>query len=103
MIAITALLAIVFPKVGPIEVEEKYALPLGEVLIPKWSLSAVSTLVTPVGGSFLVEIWKPAPPMLESLIFWTSALGAPAAFSTLPISPVVGCATKAALTRVPDL
>jgi hypothetical protein len=56
MIAITALLATVFPNVGPIEVEEKFFVPATWPLANLAS-SAAWTFFTVSGCRVLVEIW----------------------------------------------
>ncbi len=55
MIAITALLATVFPNVGPIEVEEKFLVP-ATVPLANLASRAAWTFLTDPGPSVLVEI-----------------------------------------------
>ncbi len=56
MIAITALLAIVFPNVGPIEVEEKSFVPSSLGPLPNFVSRAALIFVTFSGRSVSVEI-----------------------------------------------
>src|SRR5438309_6600352 len=97
MIAITALLAMVLPNVGPIDWLEK--------LLPtpkRWS-RAVRTAWTFPGCSVGVEIWKTYLPSPLLLIFWILASPYPWVDMTERTCPSVAARVSAVVIRVPDL
>src|SRR5579859_5604603 len=97
MMATTALLATVLPKVGPTDWL------LGGERSPKWLCSALSTLASLGGVSSLEEICQTLLPSVLLLTCWTSGLVAPAAFTTLLTCCWVAEWAREAVIRVPEV
>src|SRR5436305_2169781 len=96
MIAITALLAMVRPNVGPTEVESND-------LTPNWDCSLLRTCATLAGWSCLEEIWKTLLPSALLVIFCTSGLPAPADVITERIWASLAGWTRLVVILVPDV
>ena len=96
MIAISAELATVSPKVGPIDST------FGSSASPKSLSSALLTSSTSLGASVSVEIWTTFSPSSGLSTVWIFASASPCSSSALRTASTLADCSSGAVIRVPD-